>query len=133
MGENGIDRKENKIMKIAITAAKNSLDSEIDPRFGRTAFFAVYETDDDTVNFVNNEQNLNAASGAGIQAAQNVIATGAKVIITGNCGPKAFKTLNAANIKIIVGAAGTVKEVAEKFKKGEFTYTDSANVEGHWS
>ena len=120
-------------MKIAITTTKDSLEGEIDPRFGRATFFAVYNTDNDTVEYVDNEQNLNAASGAGIQAAQNVIATGAKVVITGNCGPNAFKTLNAANIKIIIGATGTVKEIAEKFKKGELTYTESANVDGHWT
>ena len=120
-------------MKIAITATKNSLDSDVDSRFGRATFFAIFETDTDVVDFVDNDQNLNAASGAGIQAAQNVIATEAKVLITGNCGPKAFKTLNAANIKIIVGASGTIKEVVEKYKKGEFEYTDSANVEGHWA
>ncbi|MFH1652549.1 MAG: NifB/NifX family molybdenum-iron cluster-binding protein [Pseudomonadota bacterium] len=120
-------------MKIAITATKNSPDAEIDPRFGRAPCFAIYETDTDTVNFVNNDQNLNASSGAGIQAAQNILATGAEVVITGNCGPKAFKTLNAANIKIIVGASGTIKEVVEKYKRGELKYTDSANVEGHWA
>ncbi|MBU4484026.1 NifB/NifX family molybdenum-iron cluster-binding protein [bacterium] len=119
-------------MKIVITATKDSLDSEVESRFGRAPFFAIYETDNDKAEFVNNEQNLNATSGAGIQAAQNVIAAGAKVIITGNCGPKAFKTLNAAGIKVITGATRTVKEAAEKFKNGEFTYTDSANVEGHW-
>ena len=119
-------------MKIAITATNDSPDAEVDPRFGRAQHFAICETDSNTVDFVNNEQNLNAPSGAGIQAAQNVIATGAQVVITGNCGPKAFKTLSSAGIKIVVGATGTVKEVFEKFSSGELAYTDSANVDGHW-
>jgi predicted Fe-Mo cluster-binding NifX family protein len=119
-------------MKIAITSAKDSLEAQVDPRFGRAPYFAIYETDNDSVEFVSNEQNLNAPSGAGIQAAQNVVATGAKVLITGNCGPKAFMILNTAGIKIIIGFAGTVKEAAEKFKKGELSYADDANVEGHW-
>jgi predicted Fe-Mo cluster-binding NifX family protein len=119
-------------MKIAITATKKSLDAEVDPRFGRATCFAIYETDADTVDFVNNDQNLNAASGAGIQAAQNIIATGAKVIITGNCGPKAFRTLSAADIKIVIGASGTVREIVDRYKKGELKHAESANVDGHW-
>ena len=118
-------------MKIAITAAKDHLKSEIDPRFGRATYFAIYDTDTDKVDFINNEQNLHAASGAGIQAAQNVIATDAKFVITGNCGPKTLKTLNTANIKVIVGATGTIKKVVEQFKKGELKHTDTANVDGH--
>jgi predicted Fe-Mo cluster-binding NifX family protein len=119
-------------MRIAITAAGESLDSEIDPRFGRAKFFALYETDDDSVEFVDNDQSLNAPSGAGIQAGSNVTKTGSKVLITGNCGPKAFRVLEAAGIKVVIGAKGTVGEVAEKFKRGEYEYATSANVEGHW-
>jgi predicted Fe-Mo cluster-binding NifX family protein len=118
-------------MKIAISATADKLDAQIDPRFGRAKFFALYETDDDYVEFVSNEQNLNAPSGAGVQAGSNVANTGAKVVITGNCGPKAFRTLKAAGIKVVVGAVGTVKEVAEKFKRNEYEYASSASVEGH--
>jgi predicted Fe-Mo cluster-binding NifX family protein len=119
-------------MKIAITATKNSPTGDIDPRFGRASFFAIYDTDDGTISFVDNNLNLSASRGAGIQAAQNVIATGAKVVITGNCGPKAFKTLNAAKIKVSTGASGNIEKIIEKYKRGEIKYTDLANVEGHW-
>ena len=119
-------------MKILITATDKSLDAEVDPRFGRAKFFALYETDNDQVDFINNEQNLNAPSGAGIQAGSNVIKTGATVVITGNCGPKAFRTLSEAGIKLVTNATGTVREVAEKFKRGEYEFTTKANVEGHW-
>ena len=119
-------------MKIAITAKSESLDAEMDPRFGRAKFFAMYETDDGSVEFMDNQQSLDSPSGAGIQAGSNIARSGAKVLITGNCGPKAFKALDAAGVKVIVGAKGTVGEVAEKFKKGEYEYATAANVEGHW-
>lgn len=119
-------------MKIVITAVKDSQDSDIDPRFGRAPYFAVYETVNDRFFFVNNAQNLNAASGAGIQAAQNVAATGAKVVITGNCGPKAFKALTSAGIKIVIGVSGKITEAIAKFKRNELSYANEANVEGHW-
>ncbi|MBT3182865.1 MAG: NifB/NifX family molybdenum-iron cluster-binding protein [Deltaproteobacteria bacterium] len=119
-------------MIILITAAENKLEAEVDPRFGRSKWFALYETDDDSAEFVSNEQNLNAPSGAGVQAGANAAKTGAKVVITGNCGPKAFRALDAAGIKVVIGASGTVREAAEKFKNGECKYATDANVEGHW-
>jgi predicted Fe-Mo cluster-binding NifX family protein len=119
-------------MKIAITAEKAELESALDPRFGRAKIFAIHDTDSGTTEFANNEQNLNAPSGAGIQAAANIAKLGVQVLITGNCGPKAYKTLDAAKIKIIIGASGTVNDVIEKFKRGDFEYADAANVEGHW-
>ena len=119
-------------MKIAITASNKTIESEVDPRFGRAPYILVYDLENDTFDFVDNQLNLKAASGAGIQTAQNVSKTGAEVVITGNCGPNAFRTLGAAKIKVIIGATGNLKEAVEKFKKGEYEYSGDANVEGHW-
>lgn len=119
-------------MKIAITATDKTSDAQVDPRFGRAVFFAIFDTDNESIEYVDNRVNLEASSGAGVQAASNVVRTGAQVVITGNCGPKAFRTLSQGGVKVIIGAAGTISAVIEKFKKGELEYTDSANVEGHW-
>lgn len=119
-------------MKIAITAVEKSMESNVDPRFGRASYILVYDTETNSSEFVDNIKNLNAAKGAGIQTAQNVAATGAKVVITGNCGPNAFKTLNAADIEVAIGINGTLKDAINKFNKGELKYSTDANVEGHW-
>ncbi len=119
-------------MKIAITAEKAELESPVDPRFGRAKIFAIHDTESGTTEFADNSQNLNAPSGAGIQAASNVAKLGVSVLITGNCGPNAYKTLEAAKIKIAIGASGTVNDAIEQFKRGELKYSDAANVEGHW-
>lgn len=120
-------------MKIAITSQGDTLDSQVDPRFGRAVKFILFDTETEEFEAVDNSQNMNAAQGAGIQAGQNIADTDAEVLITGNCGPKAFKVLSVASIKIYIGATGTVKEAIEKFKKGELTEAAGANVEGHWS
>lgn len=119
-------------MKVLITARNKGADAEVDPRFGRAPYFAVYETEQDSLDFVDNKQNVEAPSGAGIQAAANVAKTGAEVVITGNCGPKAFRTLTEANIKVVIGATGKISEAIEKFKKGEYQFASQANVEGGW-
>jgi len=119
-------------MKIAITSDGQKLDSQVDLRFGRAKGFIIYNLEDDSFEFVDNIQNLNAAQGAGIQAAQNVINQGVEAVITGHCGPKAFNLLTSEKVKIFVGAEGTVQEAVQKFKNNELQKADSADVEGHW-
>jgi len=119
-------------MKIAISSTGEDLDSKIDLRFGRAFGFIIYDLDTDEFSFANNVQNLEASQGAGIQAAQTVVNLDAGALITGHCGPKAFKVLSAADIKIYVGAEGSIKDVIEKFKNNELTEADNADVEGHW-
>jgi predicted Fe-Mo cluster-binding NifX family protein len=109
------------------------LESPVDERFGRAAFFVVVDTVTGAYEAHDNAQNLNAAQGAGIQAAQAASRLGVEVVITGHCGPKAFQALNAAGIRIVVGARGTVNEAVEGFKKGELKPVVSADVEGHWA
>lgn len=119
-------------MKIAITSQGPDLTSELDPRFGRAKLFIIYDLDTDYFEAVDNEQNLNAPQGAGIQAAQNVAERDVAYVLTGHCGPNAFRTLASAGIKVILGLQGTVKQLIDRFKAGELEPTDSADVEGHW-
>ena len=119
-------------MKVVVTSTGESIDSPVDPRFGRAAKFILFDTETGEHQTVDNSQNLNAAQGAGIQAAENVSRLEAHYVITGHCGPKAFRTLQAAGIKVIIGAEGSVAEAIEKFKAGDLTPTQSSDVEGHW-
>jgi len=119
-------------MKVLITAQGNSPESEVDPRFGRARSFLVYDTETDTYTSVSNAQNVQAPQGAGIQAGRTAAGTGAQAVLTGNCGPKAFRVLQEAGIRVYVGVKGTVRETLEAFRRGELTEATSANVEGHW-
>ena len=120
-------------MRIAVTAKGTTLGSAVDERFGRARYILVVETDDDSVQVVDNEVNLNAAQGAGIQSAQNVSRQGVQAVVTGHCGPKAFRTLSAAGIEIFTGATGTVEEALAAFKAGTLQSARGADVEGHWT
>ncbi len=119
-------------MKIAITIDGDGLEAPLDARFGRAKKFVLYETETDSCEFFDNTQNLNAAQGAGIQAAQNVAAAGAEAVVTGHTGPKAFRVLDAAKIAVYHSGVRPVKEVIEAFKKGELKKAAAADVEGHW-
>ena len=120
-------------MNIAISAKGESLDSQIDTRFGRAAKFIIYDPETGEHACMDNDQNYNAAQGAGIQAAQNVINTGSEVLITGHCGPKAFRTLSAGNVKVYTVEQMSVREALDLFKANKLTSAESADVEGHWS
>jgi predicted Fe-Mo cluster-binding NifX family protein len=120
-------------MKIAVTTSGTDLNAPLDTRFGRAAAFLIFDTDSGEFTIEPNEQNLNAAQGAGIQAAQNVAATGAEAIVSGHCGPKAFRILNASNIAIYTSNATTVQEAIDQFNAGKLTKAESADVEGHWA
>ena len=119
-------------MKVALTSRGPTLDDQVDPRVGRAQVFLVVDTDTGEFEAVDNRQNLEAAHGAGIQAARIVAEHGAGVVITGHCGPNAFRTLSAAGIDVVVGAEGTVREALESFKTRELRALPNADVEGHW-
>jgi predicted Fe-Mo cluster-binding NifX family protein len=119
-------------MKIAVTSTSSELSSDIDPRFGRAAYFLVVDPESLEFTPVENIQNLTLAQGAGIQAATTLAKHQVDVLLTGNCGPKAFRVLEASNIKVFIGMRGGVMDAIEAFKNGSLAPTADANVEGHW-
>jgi predicted Fe-Mo cluster-binding NifX family protein len=119
-------------MKIAVTSKGTLLDSEVDPRFGRAPYILIVDTDTWAFEVVDNGDNVNAFKGAGIQAATMVSDKGAKVLMTGYCGPKAFATLDAAGVKVVDSITGKVRDAIKTFKEGKVTYAAAANKEAHW-
>jgi predicted Fe-Mo cluster-binding NifX family protein len=117
-------------MKLCISSTNNDLEASVDPRFGRCQYFLFVDTE--TMNFeaVGNPAFI-AGGGAGIQAAQFVVNKGAKVVLTGDVGPNAFQALQAGGVKIVTGTQGLVKDVIERFNKGELGYAGAPSVESH--
>jgi predicted Fe-Mo cluster-binding NifX family protein len=118
-------------MKIAFSSTGTDLDSEIDPRFGRCAYFIIVNPDDMSFEAIENES-MSLGGGAGIQSGQFIASTGASVIITGNVGPNASRTLNAAGLDVIVGVSGPIRDAIERYKRGELSPTNQANVPDHF-
>ncbi|MFC1761987.1 NifB/NifX family molybdenum-iron cluster-binding protein [Planctomycetota bacterium] len=119
-------------MKVAVTTQGQEMSSPLDPRFGRAQWIMVVDTDSGDFKVHDNTVNLNIAQGAGIQTAKRVIDLEAVAIVTGNVGPKAFTTLNAANVEIFLARDTTVADAIEALKSGELESVSQANVEGHW-
>jgi predicted Fe-Mo cluster-binding NifX family protein len=115
-------------MKICITAEGTTLDSKIDPRFGRCQYFIIADTDTMAFQAIENVSNQ-ASGGAGIQSGQLMSSQQVKAVLTGNVGPNAFQTLQAAGIEIFTGVTGTVREALEKYKEGTFKKTQAPTVD----
>ena len=119
-------------MKIAVTSTGTDLDSKVDPRFGRASYILIVDSETLDHEVLDNKENLNALKGAGIQAARMVSDKGAEVLLTGFCGPNAFKALNAAKIGVANDAGGSVREAVSAYLDGKLPLSDKANVEGQW-
>jgi predicted Fe-Mo cluster-binding NifX family protein len=110
-------------MKVAISAEGPSLDSRIDPRFGRCPFLLVVDTETLTVEPLENTSRA-APGGAGIQAAELLAGRAISHVLTGSCGPNAQTALKAAGIAIVSGCTGTAREVIARFDAGEASASD---------
>lgn len=119
-------------MKVVVTTKGEGSESKLDPRFGRAAGFLLIDTESGESLSVDNSKSIQAAQGAGIKAAEVVSKLGAECLITGHCGPKAFRALHAAGIKIYTCTSDTVAEALAQLEAGELNRAGSPDVGGHW-
>jgi len=120
------------VKKIAFSTTGQTLGAELDPRFGRSIHFLIYDLELESTQLLDNQQSRNAAQGAGIQAAEIIVRAGADTLVTGHCGPKAFRVLDAAGIAVYNCVAPTVGEALIALRSGSLSPASSADVEGHW-
>lgn len=118
-------------MKVAVSVEKKDLDAPINPRFGRCPLFIIVDTDDMSVEAVDNE-NIALSGGAGIQTAQLLASKEVEAVITGNIGPNAVSVLSATGIEMVTGQTGTVRQAIDDYKKGRLKSSNDATVADHY-
>jgi predicted Fe-Mo cluster-binding NifX family protein len=101
-------------MKITITSTGNELSAPIDSRFGRCSYFAFYDTETQRVFFFENPAK-DSNEGAGPASAQFVASKEAKLVVSGNFGPKVKTIFDTLNIKMIT-MDDTIKTVGDAIK-----------------
>jgi predicted Fe-Mo cluster-binding NifX family protein len=120
-------------MNIVITTISPSIDAEVDPRFGRGAYFLVVDSDTLEWQAYPNPA-ATASGGAGVQAAQIVAQHGAQVAISGDFGPNAYDALAAACIQMFLAPAGqalTAGEMLARYQRGELRPVTGPTGPGH--
>jgi predicted Fe-Mo cluster-binding NifX family protein len=123
-------KKEKVSMKVAVTAKGKTLESEIDPRFGRCPYFLIVDVNDLTFHAISNA-NISVGGEAGVQSGQLMAEHDVECVLTGSCGPNACSTLNTAGITVVTGVSGVVKDVVDQYSKGLLAPTTGANVGSH--
>ncbi len=129
-----MDRKSEELTmeKIAVSCDGPGLDDPVESRFGRAAGFMIVDPETLEFEYLDNGSSQAMARVAGIQAAENVARSGAKVVLTGYVGPKAFQTLQAAGVRIGQNMENlTVREAVEQYKTGQIEIAQEPNSMGH--
>jgi predicted Fe-Mo cluster-binding NifX family protein len=88
-------------MKIAITATGNSNESTIDERFGRCAWFVIYDTESKSTEFIPNRVR-DADEDAGFAAVELLKGRKVSKIVSGEFGLKVKPLLDSLKIQMIV-------------------------------
>jgi predicted Fe-Mo cluster-binding NifX family protein len=114
-------------MKVAISSVGPDVNSMVDFRFGRCAYFIIVDTETNEIKSIQNP-NVYAASGAGIQSAQTVVNENIGAVISGQMGPNAHRVIAAVNIPVYISAGGTVAENLERFKRDELEQMSQPSV-----
>ncbi len=120
-------------MKVAITASGEDFDSPVDRVFGRARYFVIADPEETSVEAVENSQSVNAAHGAGIQAARQIANKSVNVVLTGNVGPNAFRALEAASIRVFQFESDilTIRDALAAWKEGRLQEVKAPTAKGH--
>lgn len=119
-------------MRVAVTSQGDTQESMLDERFGRAARILVVDTDNGSIESIDNTAGASASQGAGIQTAECVAGLGVGSLITIHCGPKAFAVLQRAGVEVWSSPPGTVAEAMKGFREGRLARLGSADVATHW-
>lgn len=103
--------------RVAVSSQGQNLQSRVDPRFGRAAYFLVVDDQDMSFTVLDNTRARDLGSGAGIQAAELVSRAGAEVVLSGVVGPKAYQALQTAGVAVVQDAGGSVEEAVKAYRQ----------------
>jgi len=76
---------------------------------------------------------VNAAQGAGIQAARQIANKSVDILLTGNVGPNAFRALEAVSIRVYQFESDilTVRDALTALKEGRLQEVKAPTAKGH--
>jgi predicted Fe-Mo cluster-binding NifX family protein len=116
-------------MKISVSAKGKSLDSDVDPRFGGSNGFVVFDSETENAGYLDNSIQRDLAQGRGIKTAQMIAEAGSDTLICGQIGPKAAQVLSKSGIKTYVCTGGTVREAIQALQRKELSQLSSNAIQ----
>lgn len=105
-------------MKIAVSVESDSITSPLSDYFGRCQYFALYDTETNQVEFINNEYRF-FTEHAGTEAMKHLHQLGITRIVSANFGEKALAEADRFSIQLIIPGdkSLTLKKWIGKFGK----------------
>jgi len=102
-------------MITVISSLGDNKDAQFDLRFGRAAFFCIYNEDTKETKFIANK-NKDAQGGAGTKTVETMVELGVEKVISGDFGPKAQELLEKFNIQMVViqDDSNKIKDIINK-------------------
>jgi len=116
-------------MKIAITSTEKTLNSQLDPRFGRCQYFIIYNLETNDFECIDNI-NKDAVGGAGTAAAQLISSYNVSAVISGNFGPNAVMGLQQLGIKMYSSNTNSIQSIIDDYRKENLKEISDATVPG---
>lgn len=117
-------------MKIAIPVDEKNMDTSVCVSFGRAPFFLLFDTETKESDFLDNSAAA-STGGAGIKAAQMIVDSKAKALLTPRCGENAADVLKAADIKIYKTSGTSAKANIDTFIAGTLPLLDEIHTGLH--
>ncbi|BCA78337.1 NifB/NifX family molybdenum-iron cluster-binding protein [Desulfuromonas sp. AOP6] len=117
-------------MRIAITARGSHPSSEVDESFGRAYWFLLFDTKTESYVAVDNTVIRNSQENAGVKAAELLKERNVNILLTGETGPKAFRSLVEKGIKVFHGASGSVEDTLNAWLEKGMIEAEHANSPG---
>jgi len=117
-------------MKVVVSATDQSIDAPMDQRFGRAPWFVLVDTETGEWSAHANAA-VESGHGAGIEAGRTVAGMGAEAIITGDVGPNAHRTLQAAGIAVYSARGATVRDAVTALGEGALPQLTGPSAPGH--
>ncbi len=99
-------------MLVAIPTNGNDLSGMVDERFGRCARFLLVDSETMEFQVIANPAAMQSG-GAGVTAAQIVIDQGARAVLAGEVGPKAYDVLERAGVMIYARITGNARDAMD--------------------
>jgi predicted Fe-Mo cluster-binding NifX family protein len=115
-------------MKIAVSTKGPTLDSQLDPRFGRTTGFILYDSDSGVITYLDNASQGNQSSKPGITSAKMIVDEGADKLITGQMGPNAARVLERADVRSYYCSEGSVQEAIHALEQNQLRELSGKDV-----
>ena len=113
--------------RIAVTAAGPSLDAAVDPRFGRCPHLVIMDVRKGICEAFENS-NASVGGSAGARTAEMLASEGVQVVLTGKCGPSAFRALSAAEVTVVSECSGKIRDAIKQYQEGKLKPASDPNA-----